>query len=59
MNNLMAEAMRWFGPGDSVSLAEIRQTGATVVGCAFVIELDFLQGRAALGDCPVHALLHY
>jgi hypothetical protein len=31
MNTLMAEAMRWFGPGDSVSLAEIRQTGATVV----------------------------
>ena len=31
MNNLMGEAMRWFGPGDSVSLAEIRQTGATVV----------------------------
>ena len=27
----MAEAMRWFGPGDSVSLAEIRQTGATEV----------------------------
>ena len=31
MNKLMAEAMRWFGPGDSVSLGEIRQTGATVV----------------------------
>ena len=31
MNNLMVEAMRWFGPGDSVSLGEIRQTGATVV----------------------------
>lgn len=29
--NLMEEAMRWFGPKDSVSLAEIRQTGATVV----------------------------
>lgn len=27
----MAEAMRWFGPGDSVSLAEIRQTGATEI----------------------------
>src|ERR1051326_5239807 len=27
--NLMAEAMRWFGPSDSVTLAEIRQTGAT------------------------------
>lgn len=25
---LMAEAMRWFGPNDTVSLAEIRQTGA-------------------------------
>ena len=29
--NLMAEAMRWFGPGDSVTLAAIRQTGATEV----------------------------
>lgn len=27
----MTEAMRWFGPGDSVSLDEIRQTGATAV----------------------------
>jgi mannonate dehydratase len=31
MKNLMAEGMRWFGPNDSVSLAEIRQTGASVV----------------------------
>lgn len=29
--NLMAEAMRWFGPDDPVTLAEIRQTGATEV----------------------------
>jgi mannonate dehydratase len=29
--NLMQEAMRWFGPGDSVTLAAIRQTGATAV----------------------------
>jgi mannonate dehydratase len=27
----MAEAMRWFGPTDSVTLAAIRQTGATDV----------------------------
>ena len=31
MKNLLAEAMRWFGPDDSVTLAEIRQTGATAV----------------------------
>lgn len=31
MNNLMAEAMRWFGPGDNVTLAAIRQTGATAI----------------------------
>jgi hypothetical protein len=31
MRNLMEDAMRWFGPGDTVSLAEIRQTGATAV----------------------------
>ncbi len=29
--NLMQEAMRWFGPSDSVTLAAIRQTGATAV----------------------------
>ena len=29
--NLMTEAMRWFGPSDTVTLAEIRQTGATAV----------------------------
>lgn len=31
MNNLMEEAMRWFGPSDTVTLGEIRQTGATAV----------------------------
>ena len=29
--NLMQEALRWFGPSDSVTLAAIRQTGATAV----------------------------
>jgi mannonate dehydratase len=31
MTNQMEEGMRWFGPADTVTLAEIRQTGATAV----------------------------
>jgi len=31
MRLLLEEAMRWFGPADTVTLAEIRQTGATAV----------------------------
>ena len=33
--------------------------GATVVECGFLIELEFLKGRAALAPVPVHALLKY
>jgi len=40
----------------SLSLAE--QAGATIVACAFVVELDFLRGRDALGGCRVHSLIH-
>jgi adenine phosphoribosyltransferase len=37
----------------------IEKLGATVVACAFVVELDFLQGREKLGNYDVHSLLHY
>jgi len=37
----------------------VKRAGATVAGCAFVIELDFLHGRNALKDCTVHSLIHY
>ncbi len=43
----------------AASLELIRQTGAEVSACAFVIELDFLNGRDVLGGCPVHSLVHY
>lgn len=33
--------------------------GAVIAGFAFVIELDFLEGRKALGGRPVTALLRY
>jgi adenine phosphoribosyltransferase len=35
------------------------ELGAEVVGCAFLIELSFLGGRARLAPYPVHAVLEY
>ncbi len=37
----------------------VEQSGGTVAGCGFLIELAFLRGRAALGDHDVHALVRY
>lgn len=37
----------------------IEKLGATVVACAFVVELDFLEGREKLKDYEVHSLLNY
>ena len=37
----------------------VEQAGGIVAGCAFVIELSFLGGRAALADYDVHSLLTY
>ncbi len=37
----------------------VEKFGATVVACAFVVELDFLEGRNKLSDYDVHSLLHY
>ncbi len=42
----------------AASLVLAARCGVSVVGAAFVIELDFLGGRRALGDCRVHALVH-
>ena len=33
--------------------------GAQIVGCAFVVELDALQGRDSLGTRRVHTLIHF
>ncbi len=37
----------------------VEKLGAQVAGCAFVIELDFLNGRDLLKEYDVHSLLHY
>lgn len=42
--------------GASVKL--VRRTGAEVVGCLFLVELDFLQGRDKLHGLEVRSLLN-
>ena len=37
----------------------VEQAGGVVAGCAFVIELAFLDGRARLGEYDVHSLVAY
>jgi adenine phosphoribosyltransferase len=37
----------------------VKRTGATVIGAAFLIELDFLKGRDKLAGEPVYSVLHY
>jgi adenine phosphoribosyltransferase len=46
--------------GTAGALCELaRGAGAEIVGCAFVVELAFLEGRARLPDVEVHSLLVY
>jgi adenine phosphoribosyltransferase len=46
--------------GTAQALAElIESAGATIVGCAFLVELAFLGGRERLQGYDVHALLTY
>ena len=37
----------------------VEQLGGQVVGCGFLIELAFLEGRQRLAPHDVHALLTY
>ena len=46
--------------GTAAALCElVEQLGGEVVGCAFLIELAFLNGRERLAGRDVHALLSY
>ncbi len=37
----------------------VKKCGGIIVGCAFVIELNFLGGREQLSPYPVHSLIRY
>ena len=37
----------------------IEELGAEIIGCSFIVELDFLNGRKKLSNHDVHSLIHY
>ncbi len=43
----------------AATAALVRQQGADLACCAFVVELAFLHGRDRLGECRVESLLEY
>jgi adenine phosphoribosyltransferase len=42
----------------AASCSLVEEAGGEVVGCSFLVELDFLCGRAALNNRWVHSVLH-
>ena len=57
------EEVGWKAPPGSrrgdVTARLVERLGATVVGCAFLVELGFLDGRRRLEGFDVHALVTY
>ena len=37
----------------------VEELSGNIVGVAFLVELDFLNGRVKLQDYPLHVLVHY
>ena len=56
---LMVDDLLATGGTMAAALKLVRRVGGDPVGCVFVIELGFLNGRERLGDTPVHALVRY
>jgi adenine phosphoribosyltransferase len=56
---LLVDDLLATGGTAEAALKLIRRVGGRPVAAAFVIELEFLQGRTRLGDVPVHSLIRY
>jgi adenine phosphoribosyltransferase len=56
---LMVDDLLATGGTMSAALKLVRRIGGKPVGCAFVIELLFLNGRARLGETPARALVGF
>jgi adenine phosphoribosyltransferase len=58
-NVLIIDDLLATGGTAKASCTLVEQLGAKVEACAFVVELDFLNGRKQLEKYEVHSLLHY
>ena len=56
---LLVDDLLATGGTAAASCELIEKLGAEIAGCAFVVELDELQGRAKLPGYRVHSLIHY
>ena len=59
MNVLIVDDLLATGGTMEATVKLVRQLGARIVGLAFAIELDFLNGRDRFKEYDVFSLLHY
>ena len=58
-NVLVVDDLLATGGTAAASCELIERLGAKIAACAFIIELDFLNGREKLSNYNVHSLIHY
>jgi adenine phosphoribosyltransferase len=58
-NVLVVDDVLATGGTAAAAVALVREAGASVIGAAFAIELEFLQGRLALPDVVATSVLRY
>ena len=56
---LLVDDLLATGGTAAAALSLLRRGGATVAGAAFLIELEFLEGRKRLAELPITRLLSY
>jgi adenine phosphoribosyltransferase len=56
---LMVDDLLATGGTMAASCRLVEKLGGKIIGCAFLIELSFLNGRAKLPECPIHVLIDY